>query len=236
MEKIENELTPEEIAFYHNQKKGDVNSETGEMFGLTSPEFADRVVFYDQERKKGNPEAKKESIENVKLVLDKVEAAGLQEDFKNIEEQKKLLIQKKEIVKELMIELREFIEKYIDVVSRFNRPERDLASNEESRTTATHTERMKAHNNLIEHLENISFFLKKYFGLMDEEKFELFKNGEKINNRDVVMIERFEIPKNGILPNNLNMDDRNDIRDWAFNIYESLLNLKKDLDKKNEGE
>jgi hypothetical protein len=236
MNKIEKQLSPEEIAFFHDQKHGDVNSDTGELYGLISPEYAARTSFYEAERreKAKNEKGAEDPEKNLRKVVELVDRAELEDACKNNEEQKELLRGKKEIVKEMLEETAQFIAVYSDIATRYISPE--IGSPDGKKTRATHAERMKAHGNLLESLEYLTKFLKNNFGLMDEEQLGSFKKNEIRNGRQVALIKRFEIPKNGIMPDDLNFNDRTEVADWAFDIYGSLQRIADEDAQKKEGE
>jgi hypothetical protein len=236
MNKIENQLNPGEIAYFHDQKNGDVNSDTGELYGLTSPEYAARTSFYEKDRreKEKNEKGAESPEKNLKKVVELVDNAELEDTCRDNEEQKQLLQRKKEIVKEMLEETAQFIAIYSDVVTRFINPE--IGSPDGKQTIITHTDRMKAHDNLLESLEYLTKFLKNNFGLMNDEQLGAFKSSEARNNRHVALIKRFKVPKNGIMPDNLNFDDRTEVANWAFDIYGELQRVVDEDLQKKEGE
>ena len=232
------DLQSGDVSFYHNQKEGDFNAETGEIYNAGNKEFENKRIFFD----KGRDEKREGTIntaEHLRGVVLKINEAVLKEESKNNKEQQELLEMKKHEARELLLELLDRVGSYVTsiesmtgVKDSLKDPEKFIETDEYQKMLGESDYARKIeHNNLIDSVNIANRYIANNFGELNEEVIKKLEDREKAAGRKVLNVQRIKLPQNIVCPNNYDASYRKDVTRWAMNIHQAIVNLKPEIEK-----
>jgi hypothetical protein len=223
-----------EAAFFHNQKKGDFDPETGIVYETGTDKFEKYQELLEKEKiteNLGNNSKVEKHIENLISRINSLEVNSL---YKNDEEQIKLLKQRKLQSKNLIGDVLKKAEEYLETIRRMYNIsiKKDEMEGYDYRKELENADmvRRNSHDALIADINIANRFISKNFGKISEEAIEEWEETEENAGRKVLHAKRIELPPNVICVDNVNLNDRKSITDWAIQISQSLSEMKKRLD------
>lgn len=224
---------PEEIKQLHDQKKGDFNVETGVIYNTDSADF-DKVLAYQEAVEVRERIGQfSETEQHVTALLEQINGLQLLPEYQNNTEQQALLKKKINIVKSLMKDCLEYAVEYVGTIRKMSQVKANKTETDPEawKTEMMHSdqERRTKHNALIDSLKILNRNLQNNFGEISEERLVRFTTEEKRSGRDVVQVDRQVFPAKGIAPEKVDLNERDQVKDWAISINESLEQLKKEL-------
>lgn len=230
----ERDLEREEtIRRLHDQKSGDFDPETGVVYDWDSQNFDKAVTFQVASESMDKVGSVNQAEQKIVSVIDSLEAIKLTPELAENTEQQKLLNQKLKTMKGLIEECLDYAVDYVQsirLMSKVKLSDKDLSREDyiDELKTSDEARRLK-HNALIDSLKIANRFLQNNFANMPQDKYEQFVATEKKSGRAVLEVERQDFGKNGLVSDNLNLNDRDQVKDWAILITDSLDQIKKEL-------
>lgn len=203
----ESQLTPEEIAYFHDQKN------EPETFGQWSEEKG-------REREKESNE-----IKILKETLKNIENAELEDYVANDEEQIKLLEKRKKEAKDMIYNLIERIQEYIKMVNVNLAAQRTTEKDKAfvARLEETDKKRTRLHNALIDSLRITIRNISHNFANIDDKSLEKWEEHLEKHNQDLLLVKRQEFPEKIVCPENIDLNDRHAIAQWASKLQHDLV-------------
>lgn len=161
-----------------------------------------------------------------------IDPSGLStEEF---EKQKKELLRRKKNAQELIDDVLANARNYSDIVLQMvnftNSPSRFRMEDWEYKEKFTDFDqrRRACHNTLIDSISIAIRYIRLNFGKLSDEELEEFETDSRRRKKLVLAIERVILPNKVIFPESMNLDDRNQIADWAEKVVQE--EKKRDLE------
>jgi thiol-disulfide isomerase/thioredoxin len=215
------------IAQFHNQKDGNFNPESGAIETVSSKKIDALLDTYDQEAEK--------TENHMKASIRAINNAELEQTFEKNKEQKSLLKKRKEEARKMILEVLHSIENYILAIKKLEYIKEDGDKYDQKIFLQLKKDadafRTTNHNALISKLKATIRYVTHTFGDINESAIEKWEeNLEKLGQK-ILMVDRkkSKISSKAICPDNINLDDRNQIAEWAVKLYHSLSQIKKEL-------
>lgn len=230
-EKEENENLAEKVKFFHDQKHNDFDTETGITYS-GGYKNTNNLIFNDDGEREKEIGGQKELRVQIDNVIATINSLQLKDGFQNNQEQIELLKNKKEIAKKLIFDIFTKITKYVDDVREterlFAREKEDDLGNTLCRelTEASKLRRM-SHQSLIESISIAKRFIENNFGIIEENAQKDWEKNETTAKRNIAHVKRMQFGQNVVCPALMDIKDREQVAAWAFQIYETLLSIKK---------
>ena len=225
-----------ELAFFHDQGSGDYDPQTGGIIEAGSSRYKNWQKWQQREEKNdkiGRPERLEKHLEDIIRLVDDIK---IDDDYKNNIEQIKLLKEKKAQAKALMLDVLNYVSEYLDTIKKMEEIKinsnyitaNNIEDYKKGLETADQSRSLK-HNALIDSINIVNRFISYNFGDLDQEEIEDWQERERAAKRPVLYANRVKLNSNIICPDNINLENREHITDWATQISESLVELKKQI-------
>jgi len=220
------------IRSYHNHQEPDFDPETGVVLSPGSEAFKRYQLF--KELESGNNESGIEAVKKIESVLSLIKEVRIDPAFRNNPEQISLLEKNKGNAKNKIRDVLSNIEEYIASIRALD----DVKQSKESYTTEeafiekkqdADSFRTLKHDVLIKNLHATIRFIAHTFGDISEKAIEKWEEDLDERGIPLLFVERKKFPNKIICPDSLNLNDRKQITTWAYQIYYSLSQLKKEL-------
>lgn len=228
----ENPKYHSDIAFYHNQKDGSVE-EGGAMRTVNNEKYRQWILAEEKRKKAREFMGTPKLIEAVKTTIDKIKEAELEELFKGEPEQLAELIKAKELSLKMIKELLYQSKRYWDAVGAHdllkNRQEEMNQADYDSELENAEQVRSLAHNALLDQVRIAIRFISHTFGKIDERAQEKWEEERTAAGKPVLMVKRTNFPKNILLPDNIDLNERKQIAAWSHLIIEELSRIEEYL-------
>ncbi len=214
-----------ELACFHDQKSGDFDPETGVMY---SPfcEWEDHLEF------NYNKESLNEK-KHLEKVLKMINDIGIISSVENFSEQTKELAKRKDVAKNLIMDVFLKIKKYLETIRTMKhvRIKRENMKPEEYRIEMEKTDKNRrlAHNALIDSINIANRFINFNFGKIEDSLLEEWKDNEEKFGRNILDVERVSFPVNMICSDWVNLNDRKQVMEWAIQLACSISDLNENL-------
>jgi hypothetical protein len=187
-------------------------------------------TFYEQEQESAGQNT---HVYHLKNILSLIQNISIEERYRDDPEQEELLKKKKDQAIKLIKDVLNKIGEYLAVIANIASIE---ASKDEYEPAAyrkkyqdTDQQRRIYHNALISNINIVNRFLVNNFGRTKEEIIEEWENREIEAGRPVLYANRIDFPENIICPDNMNLEDRDQVRKWAEQVGKYLSELKNGL-------
>jgi hypothetical protein len=204
-----------DLAYFHNQKQGNFDPETGVIYGVGTENYKKYLRFKKYKEVEKNIGTVGEQQERIESVINILEKAELEDDYKNDEDQIKLLQEKITKAKEMISSVMEKAGRYVEARAEVGRVslnkdkmERDEYKDESG---SADLERRSIHNALISVISMTNKFIRFNFGNIDEKDLEQYKEIKKKNNNQELHVKKVDLPKNIICTDSVNLKDRESI-------------------------
>lgn len=222
-----------ELAFFHDQKRGDFDPETNIIHEPGTKEFDKYHKLQEKEKISIEIGSNSEIEKHIENILSQIESVGLENAHATDKEQRDLLTKKKNQFKELMENVLKKASDYLETIRKMHslkvRKDEMESSSYQDELESAERRRTSAHNALIADINIVNRFLEMNFGKIDEEIVEEWEEKEEEAGRKVLYAKRIDLPKKGICVDRIDLNDRKSIADWAIQLVESLAKLKKGL-------
>lgn len=227
------ELLPNNLSRFHNQKDPDFNPETGAINSPWSDEQRKHKKLDDSERfneEVGATSALEKQIEDVIKLIDKAE---LDPAFKSDEGQIELLKKTKDNAKNKIRDVLGYLENYMVAVNQLDTVKTEKKNYDEEKYKIifrkAEDDRELRHKILFNALLSTIKFISRSFGEISEEAIEKWEEEREEKNLPVLHIKRAKFPDKVICPNNVDLKNRKGIYPWAVQLSYSLGKLKNGL-------
>lgn len=214
------------IAYFHNQKEGDFDPKYGTIYASNTKEYNNFIKYQEYIRRESEIGEVNEQQQRIQEVIRLINNIKLDKDFENNLREVEVLKEKKEIAKK-------FIEKVIKKVGDYissrgelsqislNKDEIDSQRYKEDYQVSDEKRRID-HEALIASINIANRFINSNFGSGNQEMINKWEKNETNNGRDVIHVNRVDLPKNIICTNKVDLNNRYSIADWALQISKSL--------------
>jgi hypothetical protein len=230
-----------DLSFWHDQKHGDFNPETHIVFSPGESEYHDRVNLPEMKVDSVDQASPKEERsydageKNIKLLITNLSDIELEAFALDNPEQKELLADKIETAKDLIKDVLNNVESYNTAVRKVDFIAKSMKNRElegaEYRSSMQNADagRRFAHEALISSIAIANRFLNNNFGNIGQDRIDEFKNNEIGAKRKYLEVKRISLPANGVCSANVNLSDRDSIGRWAYDVFDSLTELRKEI-------
>ncbi len=209
----DNHRKQSEVAFFHNKKTGEFDIDTGVAYAPGSKKETENTgrIRREEIREKG-AEAKRH-LSDIKETIQRIEAID------GGEEENKILEGQKEQAIKLIGEAEKSAKEYVDYV--YKRGQDIVAENYSSAEDFIKAKevsdelRSRLHDCLIDSVRIANRFITYKFGLLSRDQIDYLAEKEEAAGRKFIDVKRFEIPRNGICPDKVNLKNRDSIAVWA---------------------
>lgn len=233
IEQIPSNFDHETFRRLRDQKSGDYNSETHVVYEADQADY-DKGLAYQQKvesiDRAGNVNDAEARISNL---IDKLNTVILLPEYSNNEQQQKLLHNKVDMMKKLVEQSLDCAVEYVDSIRRMSKIKigQDEMTREDylNDMQESDAERRTKHNALIDSLKIANRFLQNNFGNIAPERKQKFIDNEKKSGRQVLEVERLDFGKNGLVSDKIDLNERDQVKDWAIVVVDSLEQIKKEL-------
>lgn len=149
-------------------------------------------------------------------------------------EQIRLLEEKKETVKELLLSVFDKIDSYIKSIKY----QEELKKTKETLDPKAYIDKLEEsgkirgqkHNALIDELKiTIRFIAYNFSNNININALDEWQEKQNELGKQILDVEKLDLPSNIICPNGMDLDNRDQIADWAKQLYESLSSIKNKL-------
>jgi hypothetical protein len=219
------------VASFHNQKKGDFDTESGVIYSPGTKEYDSYVRHSESIRRMESAGEVSETEEMIDEVLGVIRGVELKQEYIDNEAQQLLLVERKSYAVKLVSSTMTYVTDYIDLVVAMGRL-RETKDGMDIKDYQTEMKKLdegrrRKHNALIDSINIVIRFVRNNFGVLsqDEEKFCKEKFGED----KFLYSERVQLKKNVFLPDRIKLDDRHQIADWAAQLAYSVSKIQKTL-------
>jgi len=205
-----------------------------EMFKLTSQwQNEDRQTHENARKEEYNPTAlERDRIEKIIAIIND---AQLEKNYQDDQEQRELLKRAQKKAKEMIRETLDTVNAYMKKIRILD--EAKLQRNEPGvnvsdlikKLQELDEERTRVHNVLISRLHATIMFISHTFGIISPKTQEEWEGEQQERGQEPVHIARLRLPKNILCSDTVNIRERNSVAKWAFHVYTSLTELKKEL-------
>jgi hypothetical protein len=222
-----------ELAFFHNQKKGDFDPENNTIYESGTKDFDKYHKLQEKEKISIEIGSDSEVEKHIENILSQIDSIELESTHATDKEQIELLAKKKNQFKELLENVFKKADDYLETIRRMHNlkvgKDEMESSSYQDELENIERRRTSAHNALIADINIVNRFLEMNFGKIDEEMIEDWEEKEEASGRKVLYAKRIDLPKKGICVDRVDLNDRKSIADWAIQLMESLTKLKKRL-------
>lgn len=224
-----------DIAYFHDQKQGDFDPESGVIYDPNHPNFMryhNALEEQQIDREIGDKSMVEKHLNNV---ITQIDSIAIDESHKDDspQEQKQLLKQKKETAKKLISEVLFKVEDYVRSIRtndeiKQQRNEMDAAEYRKENELSDRMRRIK-HDALISQINIANRFISRNFADIDREMIWEWEDQETAAGRKVLYAKRVKFPPNIICTDTVNMNDRKQIMEWAVQLARSVSEIKNDI-------
>lgn len=167
-------------------------------------------------------------IEKVLSLIEKtqIDPSGLSADELN-KQQRELSRRKKdaqELIDDVLTHTRNYSERVLQMVNFTDSPNRYRMEDWEYKEKMTEFDqrRRASHNALIDSIAIANRYIRLNFGRLSDEETERFEDDLRKRKKLVLVVKRVILPNKIIFPESMNMDDRNQVADWAEMLAKEL--------------
>lgn len=186
--------------------------------------------FYENEEEQ---KGKINALDHLKNTLSLIENINIDEQHQEDKEQIELLHKKKEQARQMIRVVLRKTGEYLEIIARMKNLEARKEEYEPSAYRKMFMEidqlRKIKHEALMSDINIANRFMMKNFGKASDEVIEMWGNEEIEAGRQMLFARRIDFPKNIICPDDIDLNDRNQIRRWAVQIGGYLSELKNGL-------
>ncbi|HUT22556.1 MAG TPA: DUF3232 domain-containing protein [Candidatus Bipolaricaulota bacterium] len=211
-----------DLSYWHNQKEGGFDPETGVLHEPGSEEYEKWLRFLEYVETSGKKETEEtQNYDKLKNVIDEIDKVNLSEDEGDKEAEKQLKEQKKR-AKELLDNALSLAIKYIEIVLSQEKKVKFIGQVDMKAIISSDERRSAAHNALISSLIIANRYIYQHFAKLPEAKLDEFIAQEEDANRDYIEVERIDLTENTFLPLSVNLKDRYSVSRWAYDLMREL--------------
>jgi len=218
---------------FRDQKSGDFNPETKVVYEADQASYDKGLAYRQQVEAFDKVGSSNEAERRIVDLIDRLNNVSLQSQYSENEAQQLLLKNKIAIMKQLIEQSLEYAVEYVDSIRRMSKVK--LGRSEMNREDyldemrESDTERRAKHNALIDSLKIANRFLQNNFGNLTEERRQKFVKDELRAGRQILEVERQDFGNNGLVSEKVDLNNRDQVKDWAIVVVDSLEQIKKEL-------
>ncbi|MFC1678273.1 DUF3232 domain-containing protein [Patescibacteria group bacterium] len=222
-----------DLSFFHNQKDGSFDPESGVTLKPGDKKFDDYQKLLEKEgRDKKIGETSKIEDHLISLIA-AINNINLISSQRTNKKQLMQLEVKKQQAKELILDTLYKVEEYIGIIKELE----EIKIHKDNQDQKIYREKLEnmdlrrelKHNALMSSINIANRFIANNFGIINEERLEEWLDTEEQANRPILDIKRVELPPNIICVDTINLSDRHQVTEWAIQLSNSLAKLKKEL-------
>lgn len=233
-----------EIRKFKNQKRADFDPKTMTIYPTGSEGHLKAVKLEESLERTKEVGSESELAKQVKNVIKTIEKVELDPVYKNKPEQIKLLAERKEIARTMILDVLEKTREYIQSIRELDETKLSKETMGEEKFMAkiidSDQNRKNKHNALINSMTTAIRFISHTFGNISEKAIENWEEHYLERGQSLVEVKRVDLPSKVFLPDNFTLKDlkvnhsqgRRQITLWALQIYNELSNLEQEISKK----
>lgn len=174
-------------------------------------------------------------LENIIDVIDQIQVDKNNKLFSPDFNQVSLSEKKKADAKNLILDVVNQIDSYVKAIQEMKNLKGTLGTNEGEgsiyRKDMENIDRKRrlSHNALISSINAANRFISRNFGKINEELIEEWEEVEEKAGRKILYVKRIQFPPNIICTDNIDLSDRNQIKDWAMQLSKVTSEIRKKL-------
>lgn len=228
-----NVLYHQDLVFLHDQKSGGFDPETGALLSPETPEYKKWLEFQKNEEARENIGPTENAISHLDNFVNQIKNISLKNEFTNDSVQQALLKKQQDFFVKAVVNCLECAARYLSVVKEmdFVYKNKDNLERAEylSQIKQADETRRRSHNALIDQINIINRFARRSFGELPAEELEKIKLEEAKAQRTFLECQRQSLPTNGLVTDNIDLNDREQIRYWAQVTMPEFEKLKVEL-------
>lgn len=216
------------IKKFHDQKEPDFDPENGVVYDSGSEGQKRYMQFKEMEKRNENIGTQEAVYNIIKEAINQINDIKLEDFVKDDPEQIKLLMEKKDLAKRMIEETNFKIIEYVDAIkTRIDKQDYTDGNKDLTEIKMLDQAQSIKHNALIDTIKKTIRFISHTFGDISEEAIEEWNENLESRGTKILFPKRVKFNEKIICPENINLNDRHQIADWAIHLYSALTKIKK---------
>ncbi|MFZ5364720.1 MAG: hypothetical protein ACOZBH_00790 [Patescibacteria group bacterium] len=217
------EKNQRELAYWHNQKGGEFDPETGVIFEPGTEEYNKWLEFYDYIKLLGKSKIEQTpNYEKIHQFLEQIDRTQVIGDSADNKKHQQILQKQKQTAKKMIDDSIAKAIKYIEIVLSQEGNIRKYGRSSIKEIETSELRRRAAHDALISSLTIANRYIYQHFGQLTPEQLDEFQDREEAAGREFIEIDRIDIPEMTFLTADVNLANRQSVALWAYNLLREI--------------